>query len=90
MDKQIEKTIEEFWSDIRGNGTDEVYSEYVKQCVNDGVEPRPKSVVIREACEMTGCTVEKRQRLIVKKFFVPRDEQYREEWREAFESKVEK
>ena len=86
MDKQLDKAIMQFYSDIRGKGTDELYSEYIDQCMNDRVEPRSKSVIIREACEMTGCVIEKRQRLIVDKFFVPKDERYREEWRQVFKN----
>ena len=84
MDKQLEKTIANFYSDVRGIGTDELYREYLNVCMVDGVEPRPKSVIVREACNMADCAVEKRQKVIVEKFFVPKDEKRRDEWRQYF------
>lgn len=86
MDKQLDKAIMQFYSDIRGISTNELYAEYIDQCYIDKVEPRPKSVIIREACEIAGCVIEKRQRLIVDKFFVPKDEERREEWRQFFKA----
>lgn len=53
MDKQIDKAITEFWSDLRGITTEEFYNEYLRWCEIDNVEPRPKSVVIREACRVS-------------------------------------
>lgn len=81
MDKQLDKAICNFWSDLRGTKTDELYEEYLRVCAEDNVKPRPKSVIVREACEMTECIVEKKQKLITVKFFVPKDESRRDEWR---------
>lgn len=61
MDKQLDKAIMQFYSDIRDNTTDELYAEYLYQCKADRVEPRPKSVIIREACAVTGCVLERKQ-----------------------------
>lgn len=87
MDKQLEKAIMNFYSDLRGIGTEELYGEYLIQCEMDGVEPRPKTIIVREACEMAECAVEKQQTVIVKKFFVPKDEGSRQEWRNHFKAR---
>lgn len=69
MDKQIDKTIAEFWSDLRGVTTEEFYNEYLQQCALYNVEPRPKSVVIREACSAQGFDlVIKRKQIEVRTF----------------------
>lgn len=81
MDKQLDNAIMNFYSDLRGKTTEELYKEYLLQCEMDGVEPRPKSVIVREACEASECAIEKKQKLIVIKYFVPKDETRREEWR---------
>ncbi len=79
MDKQLEKAIMNFYSDLRGKTTEELYKEYLLQCEADKVEPRSKSVIIREACEAAECAVERKQ--IEIKYFVPKDETRREGWR---------
>lgn len=53
MDKQISNAITNFYSDLRGVTTEEFYNEYLQQCALDNVKPRPKSVVIREACRVS-------------------------------------
>lgn len=67
MDKQLDRAIMQFYSDIRDNTTDELYEEYLEQCKADKVEPRSKSVIIREACAATNCVLEEK-RIIVKYF----------------------
>lgn len=85
MDKQLDKAIMNFYSDLRGIGTEELYGEYLLQCEMDGVEPRPKTVIVREACKVAECAVEKQQQVIVEKFFVPKkDADRRQEWRNRF------
>lgn len=79
MDKQLDKAICNFWSDLRSVRTDELYEEYLSVCAEDKVKPRPKSVIMREACEMSGCAIEEKK--ISVKFFVPKDESRRDEWR---------
>lgn len=88
MDKQLDKAICNFWSDLRSHTTEELYAEYVEQCEDDGVKPRPKSVIIREACEETGCAVEVKQIKI--KYFVPGKVEDRQEWQNYFEQRLER
>lgn len=54
MDKQIEKTIQDAYGDLEGMKTDEFYNVYKIHCSLDKVKPRPKNVVIREACDACG------------------------------------
>lgn len=69
MDKQINKAITEFWSDLRGVTTEEFYNEYLRQCAIANAEPRTKSVVIREACSAQGFDlVIKRKQIEVRTF----------------------
>lgn len=64
-DKQIQKAMRAFYSNPIGWTTDEIYSEYVNMCAIDDVEPRPKSVVVREICKEYNCELEER---IIKTF----------------------
>lgn len=84
MDKQLEKAIVNFYSDVRGIGTEELYQEYLNACAVDDVKPRSKCVIIREACDAANCVIEKKQKVIAEKFFVPKDEKRRDEWRQYF------
>lgn len=54
MDEQILLTIKSYYGDLRSVKTDDFYKEYLAYCNAFGVEPRPKNVVIREACEICG------------------------------------
>ena len=51
------KTLKVFYGYPNGFTTEDFYSEYVDICINDGVEPRVKSIVIREVCKETGLKV---------------------------------
>jgi len=54
MDKQILKTIQEFFGDLADVKTSDFYNEYLAICEKEEVEPRQKNVVIREACDACG------------------------------------
>ena len=55
MDEQLERTMKTFFYDPAGWSTHEIYQEYLTICKEDKVEPRPKSVVIREVCKEFNC-----------------------------------
>ena len=57
LDEQILKTLKVFYGCPNGYTTEDFYEEYIDICVNAGVEPRVKSIVIREACKETGLKV---------------------------------
>ena len=54
MDKQILKTIQGFFGDLADVKTSDFYNDYLEICEKEGVEPRQKNVVIREACDICG------------------------------------
>lgn len=66
MNSQIKDTMLMFYSNPEGWSTDEVYSEYLNICSEDGVEPRTKSSVIREICKEYNCVL----REVRTKYFV--------------------
>lgn len=57
MDKQLEIAMKAFFFDPAGWTTEEIYHEYVSVCEGEGVEPRPKSVLIREICKEFDCSL---------------------------------
>lgn len=57
MDSQIEKTMKVFYGYPNGFTTEDFYDEYISVCLEDGIEPRAKSTVIREVCKETGLKV---------------------------------
>lgn len=73
MDKQLEKAIIRFWSDLRDISTNELYEEYLECCAKDDVKPREKSVIVREACKETGCRIKEKRIVKTEKFFVADD-----------------
>ena len=60
MDEQIRKTIDDFWSELRDIKTDDFYKDYLELCEQDGVKPRAKNIVIREACEELNLTTKQK------------------------------
>lgn len=70
MDKQLDKAIMNFWSDLRYISTNELYKEYLECCKVDDVKPRDKSVIVREACRETGCKIKEKRTVRIEKFFV--------------------
>ena len=55
---QVLEALKTFCNYPVGFTTDEVYEEYCDVCAKDGVEPRQKSVVIREVCKACGLRIE--------------------------------
>lgn len=56
-DEQLRKVIDRFYGYPNGFTTEDFYDEYLEACIEDDVKPRPKSIIIREVCNMTGLKI---------------------------------